>query len=632
MGLGCLLSLSLASRALAQEGAAEPNSSAQGGEGEAAASEGEGEAAASEGEAAASEGEAAASEGEAAASEPEASAGEGQQPEAVASAAPPSEPTGRKAPQRISEAVTLEPPISDRLIIPPYMHDRRGRVQTKAVFPFYFERRTPESFERLIIPYYYRRGPKLNADVALGLIWSLRGPDRNTFILPPFYTHRKGKNWAVGLFPVFGTGVLGGHHHTIIPPLLTWMDGNDKTHHTVIGPYFDWKSERAQWRGLFPIFWDKKDDVDRFSMVPPVFFRFADDDPLRATTVVPPFYFRRTVDTKKWGLIPLVFRDETPEAKATTVPFLLFHHAKGPELFRLVTPALSYVRSKKRGKIWVSPIYQRQRGDKNMDAVAPIFFRTWDERDASRGLVIAPIFWHFRDPANDTLAILPFMARGYHQGIGSTWWMPLAGRYKSFERDEQTWWVLPTFHYGWTENSWFFNLHPLFYRKESPERSHWAINPIYYNFHNREAKTHRFAVAPIYWDFKNFAKQKRGQVFFPLYWDFENNRKTTRRQIGFPFVWNFRNENKERHTFHVFPFYTNWIRGDFDRTLVLNSYFEKKREPQGTRWQYHFFPFFSRGGINDERWWNVFYGLAGYEKRGPHRRARVFWIPFELQN
>ncbi len=625
MGLGCLLLLSPLSRV----GADAPHE----------ALPAAGETAASEAESAANEeGEEEEEEG---GEEPEAAAGPAAEPIAPTSASASGEPEPlagdpegsqkRPEPQRISGTVTLESPPRDRLIIPPYMRDWQGSAKRTVLFPFYFERREPESFERLIIPYYYRRGPKLNADVALGLVWSLRGPDRNTFVLPPFYTHRDKQDWAVGLFPLFATGVLKGHFHTIIPPLLTWIDGDDKTHRKVVGPYYDWKNERARWRGLFPIVWDKESTSERITIVPPVFFRFADNDPERATTVVPPFYYRRAKDTKSWGLAPLVFRHETPELKTTTLLPLLFQYASGPEKFRLVTPLLSHVKDNERS-LWVSPVYQRRRGDKNLDGVAPFFFRLWDDRDASKGLVLAPIFFHFQDPANDSLVILPFMGRFYHAGIDSTWVTPLVGRYKSFERDEQTWWVFPTIQSGWTEDSWFFNIHPLVYRKESPQKSYWAIAPVYFNFRNHETKTHRFALSPLYWDFKNFPKQKYARVAFPLWWDFDNARKGTHRRVGFPLYWDFRTKDNQHNTTHVFPVYTNWMRGEIERTLVLNSYFEKKREPGGVRWEYHFFPFFSRGGINDDRWWNVFYGLAGYDRRGEHKRARAFWIPFNIKN
>ena len=110
------------------------------------------------------------------------------------------------------------------------------------------------------------------------------------------------------------------------------MDGDEKTHHTIIGPYFDWKSERARWRGLFPILWDKKDDVDCFTWCRRFFFRFADDDPLKATTVVPPFYHHRTKDETKWGLVPLVFHTQTPEDQGHHRPVrpVSSRHGAGP--------------------------------------------------------------------------------------------------------------------------------------------------------------------------------------------------------------------------------------------------------------------------------------------------------------
>jgi hypothetical protein len=223
------------------------------------------------------------------------------------------------------------------------------------------------------------------------------------------------------------------------------------------------------------------------------------------------------------------------------------------------------------------------------------------------------------------------MGRWFHEGISNTWVMPLAGHYKSFERDEQTWWIFPSFHYAWTEDSWQFNVHPLFYRKESPRKSYFALAPLYFNFRNHEDKTHRLAVLPFYWDFKNFEKKTRGRAVFPLYWSFRNDVRQTKRKVLFPFYWDFADDRTPKRTIHVFPLYTRWVRGDLDRELILNSFYEEKRESGGKlRWQYHFFPIFSRGGSERGKWWEVFYGLAGYDQRGPHRRAKVFWIPFNL--
>lgn len=540
------------------------------------------------------------------------------------------DPGSRKPPLRVSGAVTNEPKIKELKLIPPFMRDTRGETTTTALFPFYFDRRSPTGFERFIPPYYYRRGPKLNADVALGLVWSLRGPDQNTFVLPPFYTHRKGKDWGLGIAPLFFTGLFGGHDHTVIPPLLTWVDGDAKKRRLIVGAYFDFEDERKKWTGVFPFYWHKVDDVDRFTLVPPVFFRFADDDPIKFTTVVPPFYHKRRADLTAWGLVPVVFRKETPALRSTTIPLTLFHYATGPDEFRLVTPLLSYLESKKDGRTWITPLYQRRRGDRNFDAVAPLYFHTWDNRDASWGLVVPPIYWQWDDPANHTLVLMPFFGRWYREGISRSWVFPLVGRYRSLERDEQTWWVAPTFHLAWTEESWQFNVHPLFYLKDSPERFHLAIAPIYFDFRNYEEKTKRLVAFPLYWDFDNYAKQKHSLVLFPLYWDFANERKKTRRVVGFPLYWDFKDERKKKETTIALPLYYRLGRGDRVRHFSLNTFYETKKDPAGKHWQFHFFPLTSFGGGDDESWWSVLYGLAGYERRGSHRRIKALWIPFNL--
>ncbi len=548
----------------------------------------------------------------------------------TAQVAPAAEDDARPKPQRISEALTDDPPLKYRLLAPPFLREQRGDVRTTAVFPFYFERKAPGTLERFVLPYYYRRSATLSADVPLGIMWWLRGPDRNTLVLPPFYTHRSKKDWAVGLPPLFATGVFGGHHHTVIPALLTWIDGDAKNRHTFVGPYWRWTNVLAEWWGVFPALWVKSQGVDRFTVVPPLYFRFYGDDPKHDTTVVPPFYHRVVDDKKSWGLVPLVFRSTSPSLKATPVPLALFHHATGPEEFRLVTPVISYLRNKRDGRSWFTPLYQRRRGDRNFDAVAPFFFHSWDVRDKSWALVLPPIYWHWQDPANDTTVVLPFWGQWLHEGIKKTWVTPAVGRYQSYERDEQTWWIAPTFQYGWTESSWTFNIHPLLYVHRAKKARHLAVAPLYFDFENDEKQTKRFVLAPVYWDFKNFVKQTRSRVAFPLYWDFENRRKLTLRRVVFPFYWDFKDDRARKRGQSVFPLYWHFVRGDRERTVVANTFFEKKKDETGKHWQFHFAPLFALGRGDRGRWWNVFYGLAGYDQRGKNRRIHAFWIPFDL--
>jgi hypothetical protein len=347
--------------------------------------------------------------------------------------------------------------------------------------------------------------------------------------------------------------------------------------------------------------------------------------------VVPPFYHTREKDYTGYGLVPVFFRKVTPQLKSFTIPLALFHYATGPEDFRLVTPVMAYANTKKNGRTWVTPLYQRRRGDRNFDGVAPIFWRGWDTRDASSSMIVPPIYWHFEDPANDTTVVFPFVGRWFHEGIGSTWLLPVIGRYKSFERDEQTWWVAPTFHLAWTPDSWQFNIHPLFYLKRSPQKDHLALAPLYFHFRDYEAKTKRFVLFPLYWDFTNDTKGKSSRVVLPLYWSFENQRREKRRTVAFPLYWDFSDDRLKKRTRVAFPLYYRLERGTQTRSFALNTFHEKKTDARGKHWQFHFFPLVSFGGGDQDSWWNFLYGFAGYERRGDHRRIKALWIPINLK-
>ncbi|MDB4988777.1 MAG: hypothetical protein JWN04_3955 [Myxococcaceae bacterium] len=540
------------------------------------------------------------------------------------------EAEARKQPLRVSGAVTEQPPRERLRMAPPFARDRQGDETTTAFFPFYFNRKSPKAVERFVLPYYFQRDAKLQADVAAGLVWSLRGPERNTFVLGPFYKHRDKKDWGVGLLPLFSTAELSGHYHTLIPPLLTWIEGDAKKHRHIVGLYYDVQGERSRWRGLAPLIWSKTDESDGFTVVPPLFFRFTKDDPFTATTIVPPFYYTREKEGSNWGLVPLVFHSQTPELRSTTVPFLFFNLARGPKRFRLITPLLSYSRDEHE-KSWFTLLYQRRRGDKNFDAVAPLFVRTWDDRDKSHGLYLPPFYWDWQDPANHTRLIFPFWLTDHQEGISDLWLTLLVGRKKSLDRHDDTWWFAPTFVWNRTDTTKNFSLHPLIYVQRAPSINYTLAIPFWADVRNDTKKTHRLASFPFYWDFKDFKLQKRSQIGFPFYWNLENGQKQRKSRVIFPFYYDFDRRDRDARYTVVFPFYGRSVVGDRTRHVVLNTVYEKRTDSDRS-WQFHFYPFVSRGGSKNGKWWNLLYGLAGYEKRGKHRRATAFWLPFKLRD
>src|SRR5687768_10554893 len=70
----------------------------------------------------------------------------------------------RQEPLRIPGGITTGRPVTDLKLIPPFTSQRQGDVVTTAVWPLYFQRKSPTDLQRLVVPYFYRRGAKLNAD------------------------------------------------------------------------------------------------------------------------------------------------------------------------------------------------------------------------------------------------------------------------------------------------------------------------------------------------------------------------------------------------------------------------------------------------------------------------------------
>jgi len=291
---------------------------------------------------------------------------------------------------------------------------------------------------------------------------------------------------------------------------------------------------------------------------------------------------------------------------------------------------LSYARDEHE-KTWFSWIYQRRRGDKNLDAVIPLFARTWDDRDKSHGLYIGPFYLDWQDPANRTRYIFPAFLHDHQEGISDTWWALLVGRKQDYEHHENTWWFAPTFVYDKTDTSYRFSFHPLVYVQRAPKRNFEIAAPFWANVRDAKKQTKRVASFPFYWDFQDFKLQKRSRVVFPFYWAMKNPPKGRETRVGFPFYYDVNLVNRNAHYTVGFPVYGRSIVGDRTRHFSINTMYEKRTDSEHS-WQFHFFPFFSRGGSTKSKWWNVFYGLAGYEQQGKFRRARVFWLPFRLRD
>ena len=157
---------------------------------------------------------------------------------------------------------------------------------------------------------------------------------------------------------------------------------------------------------------------------------------------------------------------------------------------------------------------------------------------------------------------------------GTTFLLPLFGRFETYNVS-RTYWVFPNLTVSRDLDGWETDLHPLIYIGRDKSSSHTVL-------------------APIFWDFAN--PKSRTTIGFPVYWRFADTEAGTITQI------------------------------------TGNTLYREKRAPGGTDWQFHLLPLFSYGQSPQGHWWNVLFGLAGYDRDGATSKIKAFWIPITVSS
>ncbi|MBX3272535.1 MAG: hypothetical protein KF729_19910 [Sandaracinaceae bacterium] len=461
------------------------------------------------------------------------------------------------------------------LVIPPLLYERAGGVETIATFPLFYLRQSRQTTELTIPPYYLMRGPE-EWDVLFPLFWFYRGAGHHTFVLPPFWHHDATDGHDFGIFPLVMTGRHETRHYTLIPPLLTLDWGTDGESRYTFSSLFwrVWENQTEHW-GIFPFLWVENGERNSYTIVPPLFFRFEDRTERTALTVVPPFYHRDEPNGSYFGIPPLFHHNSGPNHTSTTIFPLLSHYSEEPDVQRLTVAGLFWWWRDHGDETIVTPLYQRFRGATELDAIAPFFFYIRDPRTDSTTLAVPPLVWHIEDPASSATVVAPFFARFEERGRSTTWLTPLFGNHENHETGDETTWVLPTLQVSRWHDGDAVNIHPIFYYESVPSHRHSVL-------------------APFWWDLESF--------------EGDRNRYT----VLFPFFWRFRE-------------------GNTTSTLVLNAYHRERTRADGSsEWEFHLFPFFSYGENSEGgHWWKMFYGLAGYERRGQYGVTTLFYVPFQ---
>lgn len=464
----------------------------------------------------------------------------------------------------------------------PLYQERRGDYRLRLVPPLYLEhtrgldpatgastaKTDRESLAALV--FYQRRSPDTDADVLFPLAWRVRQKQNHVLVLGPI-AHREAPdehdNWLAPI--VFqGSRKDGGYFHT--PLLLTTSHWGEKGAFTLAGPYFRDRTAK---------------DVDWG--VAPFVFRGdnGDEDGARKTyTLIPPLLFfnrEREIDESRLTVVGPVISMASPKRSVFDVAPLLFTINGRPETGGLnefhytLFPFFHYGRDPEKS-LFVLPGYLR-RVTRTADTLLTPFYSHATQRNNSAQMTmigpVAPIYYRKTDIdiGYSGTGIFPFYF-GSSSPTGRTFLTPLFGRWESFNVS-RTNWLFPTLVFGTDTKGWEVDLHPIVYLGRSERSTHTVL-------------------APVLWDFAS--PKGRTTIGFPLYWRFSEAVDQSVTQIA------------------------------------LNTLYRQKRVSGGLDWQFHLLPIFSYGESPTSTWWNVLFGLVGYDREGPTTKIKALWLPITV--
>jgi len=417
---------------------------------------------------------------------------------------------------------------------------------------------------------------------------------------------------------------------------------------SLFGLYYNRRSAERADDILFPLFWNLRDSDSRTTVVGPWVQRVAPDRgdhwlaplyfwgrrPGGGYLILPPLLTYMNHDAEHgFNLFGPVFcwwkgGDSCSWDGATNLhrgfaPFYFAGRSEDSE-YRVIPPLLHYHSIDKRAEssldIW-GPVYRKHNEGSDSLHVFPLYFSEWGEDE--RHTTLLP-FFHYGHKGSSYLFVNPLFLSGRTElGYSSfvTWGY---ARYRGkTELDMVTplYWDYRDPEIGLSQKLLF----PFWFSRVSPRENTHVLFPLFANVERRGLSESTW-ITPFFQhstDLRGWSTNIYPLLFFgrdgfdthtviaPFFWDFAT--RSSRTTIGFPLYWRFAEENSVSQ-------------------LIGNVYYSEHRGRQGLDWQVHIFPLFSYGETPDGHFWNVLYGLAGYERRGSMTKIRTFWVPIPLSN
>jgi hypothetical protein len=315
------------------------------------------------------------------------------------------------------------------------------------------------------------------------------------------------------------------------------------------------------------------------------------DGARRSYTLIPPLlYFHKEaeLDESRMTVIGPVITRSNPKRSIFDVAPLFFHIEGKPETggvresHTTLFPFFHYG-YKEDESLFVIPGYLRHTSNKVDTMITPLFTHSTTRAGSTELTAVGPIvplYWHYRDKdiGQTSWGAMPFYYQ-WDSPAGHDFLTPLFGKFETYGVSK-TIWAFPSITYSTDARGWETDIHPLVYLGRSD--------------HGPDEKSSHTVLAPIFWDFAS--SKGRTTVGFPLFWRFADSTDSSVTQVA------------------------------------ANTLYMQKRVSGGLDWQFHLLPLFSYGEDPQGHFWNILFGLAGYQRQGSYARIRAFWIPITVSS
>jgi len=454
-----------------------------------------------------------------------------------------------------------------------YYDETSGDYRYRVAFPLWAERKMPSLSD-----------PKIE--------------DRSSVFGGVYYNRRSAEHEDDVLFPI------------------AWNLRNplEKARTTVVGPFVNRRTQTETDDWLLPLYATGTRADGGYTIIPPL-LTYRDRDIFGGLNILGPAFCSweggQSCDTRTAQSVDLGI-----------VPFYFFgQHDKG--LYEVIPPLGHYYSYNSQLDEWTNiygPYYRRHTEKREMFHLLPFYWSIWGEKE--RHTTVAPLF-HYGYDEKESLLVTPLFLNKKGENDSSTF---VTWGYARHRGETELDMVTPLY--------WNFRdpriglqrhlLFPFFYSNESPRESTTAVLPLF-------AHQKRFGVSESLWltPLFNYTTHTQGWSTKLLPGLFFGRDGHDSHAVAAPLYFDFKSLH-ERTTIVPPALYVRHRGRDSLTHIFANMYYHERRYRSGSDWEFHFLPLFSYGENPNGHFWNVLFGLAGYQRQGPKSTVKALWVPFNI--